>query len=221
MSITPESVQQLLSSQDLGDRLKALNQMRQLERATAFELIQSAIADKNVRVRYAAVSQMSTLGEENLPKSLDVLRDRLLNDPEPDVQAAAADALGALKLTSAFDDLQQLYHRTPEWLVQLSIIAALGDMGEPRAFELLEFALQSENELIQTIAISALGELGDIRAVGAIVPYASHTDWQMRYRVAQALARLGGPEAEATLKTLAQDEVEQVAEAAQVAHNTR
>jgi len=34
----------------------------------------------------------------------------LFNDPEPDVQAAAADCLGALKLTEAFEDLQQLYH---------------------------------------------------------------------------------------------------------------
>lgn len=221
MSITPESVQQLLSSQDLGDRLQAVNKMRQLEPATAFDLIQSAIADKNVRVRYAAVSQMSTLGEQNLPKSLEVLRDRLINDPEPDVQAAAADALGALKLTAAFDDLQQLYHSTSEWLVQLSIIAALGEMGEPRAFELLEVALNSSNELIPTIAISALGELGDRRAVATIAPYATHADWQMRYRVVQALARLGGPEAEATLKTLAKDEVEQVAEEARAAQNTR
>ena len=219
MSITPESVQQLLSSQDLGDRLQAVNKMRQLEPATAFDLIQGAIADKNVRVRYAAVSQMATLGEQNLPQALEVLR-ASLKDPEPDVQAAAADALGALKLTAAFEELEQLYHSTSEWLVQLSIVAALGDMGEPRAFELLEVALQSSNELIQTIAISALGELGDSRAVPAIAPYASNPDWQVRYRVAQALARLGGPEAEATLKTLANDEVQQVAQEAKAAQNT-
>jgi len=48
-------------------------------------------------------------GRTGLSTALTVLRDRLFNDPEPDVQAAAAD-WGALKLTEAFEDLQQLYH---------------------------------------------------------------------------------------------------------------
>jgi HEAT repeat protein len=127
------------------------------------------------------------------------------------VQAAAADALGALKLTDALEDLQQVYSSTSEWLVQLSIVAALGEMGDPKAFGMLENALTSENELIQTIAISALGELGDKRALPLLLPYASNADWQIRYRVAQALGRLGGAEAEAALEILAKDGVEQVA----------
>lgn len=215
MSITPESVEQLLSSQDLGDRLRAVNQMRQLEPAIAFQLIQPAIADKNVRVRYAAVSQMSTLGQQDLSRSLEILLDSLHNDPEPDVKAAAADALGALKLTEALEDLQQVYSSTSEWLIQLSIVAALGEMGEPKAFPILETALASQNELIQTIAISALGELGDRRAIALLVPYAESPDWLVRYRVAQALKRLGGTETEAVLEKLAKDEVKQVAEEAQ------
>ncbi len=214
MNITPESVEQLLSSEDLGSRLRAVNQMRQLEPAIAFNLIQTAIGDKNVRVRYAAVSQMSTLGKQDLPLSLKILLECLHNDPEPDVQAAAADALGALKLTEALDDLQQVYSSTSEWLLQLSIVAALGEMGEPKAFGILENALTSENELIQTIAISALGELGDRRAIALLLPYAENPDWQVRYRVAQALARLGGTETLAALERLANDSVEQVAEEA-------
>lgn len=211
MSITPESVEQLLNSEDFGDRLRAVNQLRQLEPAIAYNLIQPAIADKNVRVRYAAVSQMSTLGTQNLSNALEVLLDSLRNDPEPDVKAAAADALGALKLTEALEDLQQLYNNTSEWLIQLSIVAALGEMGDPKAFPILEKALNSEHELIQTMAIGALGELGDKRALPLLLPYVSNADWQVRYRVAQALTRLGGAEADAALKILAQDEVEQVA----------
>jgi HEAT repeat protein len=211
MSITPESVEQLLNSEDFVDRLRAVNQLRQLEPAIAYNLIQIAIGDKNVRVRYAAVSQMSTLGTQNLSNALEVLLDSLRNDPEPDVKAAAADALGALKLTEALEDLQQLYNNTSEWLIQLSIVAALGEMGDPKAFPILEKALNSEHELIQTMAIGALGELGDKRAIPLLLPYASNADWQIRYRVAQALVRLGGEESEAALKILAKDEVEQVA----------
>ncbi|NER22435.1 MAG: HEAT repeat domain-containing protein [Symploca sp. SIO1B1] len=214
MSITRESVQQLLNSQDYGERLRGINQLRQLEPAVAFELVQPLIKDPNTRVRYAAVSLMDVVGTQDLAVSLDILRDRL-SDPEPDVQAAAADALGALKLTEAYDDLQQLYQDTPEWLVKVSIIATLGELGEPRSFELLLSALSSENSLIQTMAISALGELGNASAVPLLIPYADHSDWQMRHRVAQALIRLGGTEARSTLETLANDPVAQVAQEAQ------
>lgn len=214
MSITRESVQQMLSSEDYGQRISGVNQLRQLEPAVAFELIQPVLTDNNTRVRYAAISQLDTLGHQDLQATLTILRDRLLNDPEPDVQAAAADALGALKLTEAFDDMQQVYQQTPEWLVQFSIIAALGELGDPRSFPLLEEALNSETSLIQTAAISSLGELGDVRAVPLIIPYATNSDWQMRYRVAQALGNLGTSEAQSALEALVNDPVEAVAQEA-------
>ena len=211
MSITPESVKQLLNSEDLGDRLRAVNQIRQLEPATGFELIQNAVNDSSSRVRYSAVSQLDTLGGQNLDLSLNILRDRLLNDPEADVQAAAADCLGALKLHDAFEDLQQSYQTTNEWIVQFSIIATLGELGDPRAFELLKEALSSDNDLVKTAAISSLGELGNTQAIPLLAPYATDPDWQVRYRLAQALSRLGGTEAKSILKTLANDQAEAVA----------
>ncbi|MBW4486273.1 MAG: HEAT repeat domain-containing protein [Trichocoleus desertorum ATA4-8-CV12] len=217
MTVTPESVQALLHSEDFGDRLRGVNQLRQLEPATAFPLIQTAVADSSARVRYAAVSQLSSLGNHDLAQTATILRDRLHNDPEPDVQAAAADSLGALKLQDALGDLQELYQKTPEWLVQFSIIAALGELGDPRAFGLLETALTSGNDLVEMAAIGSLGELGDPRAIPLLVSYASHPDWQVRHRLVQALGRLGGTEANSALATLAQDEVPQVAQDAQEA----
>lgn len=214
MSITPESVQQLLKSENFGDRIRGLNQLRQMEAKVAFELIKPMVTDKNTRVRYAAVSQFDTLGQEDLVASLEILRDRLYNDPEPDVQAAAADALGGLKLTEAFDDLFKMYHQSSDWLIQFSIIATLGELGEPRGFELLQEALTSDNNLVQTAAISSLGELGDNRAVPLLIPFANNDDWQVRYRLTQALGRLGGEQANVALEKLAQDEVEQVAQEA-------
>lgn len=215
MSVNPESVKQLLVSEDLGDRLRAVNQIRQLEPTIGFELIQNAINDSNSRVRYSAVSQFDTLGGQDLDLSLSILRDRLLNDPEPDVQAAAADCLGALKLKAAFEDLQQLYQTSNEWIVKFSIIATLGELGDPRSFELLQQALSSDNELVQTAAISSLGDLGDAQAVPLLAPYATNPDWQIRYRVAQALGRLRSTDAKTILETLVNDEVEAVATEAQ------
>ena len=214
MTINPESVQKLLTSAELSDRLRGVNQLRVLERAIAFELVQIAVKDSNPRVRYAAISQLDHLGWENLPITLEILRDRLHHDSEIDVQAAAADCLGALKLTETFADLQQAYNNSSEWLLKLSIVAALGEMGEPQSFALLKDALNSDIELIKTAAIGSLGELGDLRAVPLIAPYATHPDWQIRYRVVQALKHLGSPEALCILESMADDEVEQVAEQA-------
>lgn len=220
MSITPESVQTLLQSDNFGDRLSAINQMRQLDPAVAFELIQPAVMDKNVRVRYAAVSQLSVLGQQNLSLALNLLRQALLEDPEQDVQAAAADSLGALRLTDAFTDLQAVYDRSPDWLVKFSIVAALGELGDPRAFELLKSALQSDNELVKTAAIGALGELADERAIAVLLPYVSDPDWQVRHRVVQALAHFNGPEVKTALEQLSHDESAPVAEEAKLYLNS-
>ncbi|MBE9100911.1 phycobilisome degradation protein NblB [Vacuolonema iberomarrocanum] len=216
MSVTPESVRALLESEDFGDRLRGVNHLRQLDPAIAFEMIKPAVTDSHVRVRYAAVSQIASLGTQDLQASLELLRDRLLNDPETDVKAAAADALSALKLTEAFDDLSSLYHQTDEWLLQFSIVAALGEMGDPRGFDLLQEAIQSENELVRTAAVGALGELQDPRAVALLEPFAESDDWQLRYRVVQALGRLRNqPGAQATLQTLTADASDAVAGEAQ------
>lgn len=216
MTITPESVETLLKSENFGERLTGVNQLRQLDPAVAFELIQIAITDKNVRVRYAAVSQLATLGQQNLSLSLEVLRRCLLEDPESDVQAAAADALGALKLASAFQDLQALYDRSSDWIVKFSIVAALGELGNPEAFGLLERAIQSDNELVEIAAIGALGELGDDRAVPLLLPYVGNPDWQIRHRIVQALSHFNQPGVREALEQLSQDEMGSVAEEAKL-----
>jgi HEAT repeat protein len=211
MNITPESVQELLNSEDFGERIRGLNQLRQIDLKTAFDLVQPMITDNNTRVRYAAVSQLDTLGVIDKDTALKLLRDRLFNDPEADVQAAAADAIGGLKLTEAFEDLNGVYHNTSEWLVQFSIIAALGELGEPQSFTLLKEALHSNNNLLQTAAIGSMGELGDPQAIELLKNFAEHEDWQIRFRLVQALGRLGGEEAKAIITKLVDDESEQVA----------
>ena len=209
------SIDRLISSENKGDRITALNLIRELEPEIAFGYIKQLVTDNNTRVRYAAVSQLATLGSQDLAGSLIILRDRLVNDPEPDVQAAAADSIGALKLTDAFDDLQNLYETTPEWLVQFSIIAALGELGDPRGLKLLETALANDTSLVQTAAIGAIGELGNPDGVESLIPFVTNPDWQIRYQLARSLRNLGGDLAAQNLAILATDSVEQVAKEAQ------
>ncbi len=214
MSLTPESIKQLLYSEDFGERIKGINELRNIDKKTAYELIKPLVKDDNVRVRYAAVSQMDTLGDVNKEESLEIIKERLYNDPESDVRAAAADAIGGLKLTQAFPDLKKVYNDTSDWLIQFSILAALGELGHEDGFDLLKEALESDNALLQTTAISALGELGNHKAVDLLVGFADNTDWQVRHRLAQALGKLGGDEAQKTLISLAEDESNLVAQEA-------
>ncbi len=214
MTPTPESVKVLLESPEYGDRLTGINQLRQLPPSIAFILITPLIKDKNARIRYAAVSQLDPLGKENLGQALELLRDRLHNDPEIDVKAAAADVIGGLQLTSAFEDLKDLYFQTSEWLIHLSIIAALGEFGDPRGFDLLKDAINSDNNLVKTAAISSFGELGDTSALSLLLPLVDDEDWQIRHRLAMALGRLGGEQSQATLEKLAADNIELVAQEA-------
>ncbi len=214
MANTPDSVRELLHSEDYGDRLRAVNQLRDLDLADAFDLAQLAANDGNARVRYAAISQLASLGQQDLATVEPLLRRALTNDPEPDVQAAAADAIGGLHLRSAYADLAAVYHSTGEWLVQFSIVAALGELGEPQAMDLLQEAIGSDNDLVITAAIGALGELRDERALPLLLPFATHPDWQVRHRLVQALAQFSQPAAQAALATLAQDSSAIVAEAA-------
>ncbi|ANV83225.1 phycocyanin alpha phycocyanobilin lyase [Picosynechococcus sp. PCC 7003] len=209
-----ESVQQLLSSDSFGDRISGLNQLRAFSPQEAFPLIQPLLSDPEARVRYAAVSQMDAVGQGFETEALALLRHALFNDSELDVKAAAADAIAGLKIAEAYDDLAQVYHSTSEWLLQFSIVAALGELGNPNAFDLLKEALKSETELVRTSAISALGDLGDRRAIALLTPFIADEDWQVRYRLAQSLGRLGGEEVKPFLETLAQDEQAAVADEA-------
>ncbi len=215
MDVNPESIQALLASENYGDRLKGLNQLRELAPTKALELIQPVLSDENVRVRYAAVSQLATLGEQNRSETTTTLLKFLDEDKELDIKAAAADALGALHCAEAYPQLEAAYQSSNDWVLQLSIIAALGELGNPAGFELLETALGSETELVRIAAITALGELGDERAIGLVAPLAKDDDWQLRSRVAQALGNFKSNEAaQSVLQALTDDKSEQVAQIA-------
>jgi HEAT repeat protein len=204
-------IQQLLNSSDYGDRLSGLNFLRQLPPVEGWRMLKPLIKDSNARVRYSAVSQIDTLGQVDPEEALEMIRDRLSNDSEIDVRSAAADAIAGLKLTAGFEDLLKAYQETSEWLLQFSIIACLGELGDPRAFDLLKDALLSPNELFKTAAISSFGELGDLRALPLLLPFSTNEDWQIRYRLAQALGYLKSPENRETLERLALDPVKEVA----------
>lgn len=204
----PPNVAELLNAltvTDLGARLRAVNQARFLNPEEQFQVLAQAGSDSNSRVRYAAVSQLGTVSLSNLDPILGLLQEKLAEDPEYDVRAAAAAALGDLKQPQALDDLLRAYHRETEWLVHFSIIAALGELGNPQAFDLLADILTQGNELMRTVAAGALGDLKDPRAIPLLASQLGTEDQQFRYRICLALANIGGEDVRPLLLGLSQD----------------
>lgn len=214
------SVEQLLTmleSSDLGDRLRAVNQARPLDPEQIYQVLKKATGDTSARVRYAAVSQIGTVPFSDPSEPLALLRGLLKSDPEFDVRAAAAASLGDLKQPEALEDLLESYRQETEWLVQFSIVAALGELGHVGAFDTLVEALTQGSELTRTAAAAALGDLGDARGIPVLENYLTDEDWQLRYRVCLSLEKIGGEAARPGLERLSQDEVAQVATQAQEA----
>ncbi|WP_017327880.1 HEAT repeat domain-containing protein [Synechococcus sp. PCC 7336] len=209
-----EEVAALLQSEDWGDRLKAVNQTRTLTGTDALKLLSQAAVDPHTRVRYAAISQIGTLKLDDPTAPLPLLRDRLLSDSEIDVRAAAAAAMGDLKQPEVLPDLLAACDRETEWLAVLSIIAALGELGDLAAFDRIQQATGDDNGLIRATAASALGDLGDPRGLDALIRLAAEEDWQIRHRACIALGKIGAGGARPTLETLADDDIEQVAQTA-------
>jgi HEAT repeat protein len=194
-----------LTADDLAVRMKVLPASRSLGIDERFALVCMAVNDSNSRIRYDAISQLSSLGAVDMARTQSLLKEALWNDPELDVRAAAADSIGALKIKDLFPELQGVYAQTSDWLLQFSVVASLGELGDDRAYDLLLQALHHENDLVKTAAIGSLGELGKPEAVAVLIPLADHPDWQIRYRLAQALATLGGEQAQITLQKLQSD----------------
>ena len=209
--VNAEELNRLAASEDWGDRIKAINQVRELPAEEAFLLLSQLANDPNTRVRYAAISQIGTLDLADKTTPLPLLRDRLQTDAEVDVRAAAAAALGDLKQPGTVDHLLVALEREDEWLMVLSIIAALGELGDLAAFEAIQAAASNDNVLIRATAASALGDLGDERGLPSLQTLASDEDWQTRHRVCIALGKIGGNTARSYLETLATDPEEQVA----------
>ncbi|MBW4698432.1 MAG: HEAT repeat domain-containing protein [Aphanocapsa lilacina HA4352-LM1] len=208
-----ETPEEKLASPNLGDRLSAVGSLRDVPAERSVALLVKAAQDDNARVRYAAVS---LLGQKEDPSVLGLLRTLLTSDPEFDVRAAAAAALGDLHAQEAYEDLAAAFAQDNEWLVKFSILAALGELGDRRAVDLLVTALKGD-PLIRTVAAGALGQLGDRRAVGELVAYIDDEDWQLRFRIAQALGELGGEEARSALQVLTHDPSDAVSSTARSA----
>jgi HEAT repeat protein len=185
-------VREHLRSNSPAERALGINYARYLDDHTRYDILIEMIEDSDPQVRYAAVTQLATVGAHDRQRTLRAVRKILWNaEEDATVRAGAADVLGGLRFHEAYPDLEKLFHESKDWVVRFSIVAALGEMGVPEAFSILVEALESKDEpLVQLAAIGALGELGDERARVHLEPLMNSADASIVERARFALEAL-------------------------------
>jgi hypothetical protein len=193
-------VREHLRSNSPAERALGINYARYLDESTRYDILLEMMEDTDPQVRYAAVTQLATVGSHDRQRTLKAVRKILWNTEEDaSVRAGAADVLGGLRFHEAFPDLEKLFHESKDWVVRFSIIAALGEMGVREAFPILVEALHANKEpLVQLAAIGALGELGDERARVYLEPLVNSSDASIVERARFALDALDARGSERT-----------------------
>lgn len=107
-------------------------------------------------LRVHAVCMLADIGTE---KSVGILSDVLLNDPDPLVKHEAAFSLGQMGYPSANGALERAVRKDPNEVVRHEAAAALGSIGSQSARTTLETALKDTSEIVRNSARTSLVNL--------------------------------------------------------------
>jgi HEAT repeat protein len=100
--------------------------------------------------------------------------------------------------------------------VRFSAAVSLGNLKDPRAFDVLIQALDAPEVVLQQAAIAALGEIKAVAAIDRLLLFIEAEDWLVRQRLAEALGQLPTPKSISALKYLTKDHHPHVAAAATI-----
>ncbi|HSR42104.1 MAG TPA: HEAT repeat domain-containing protein, partial [Longimicrobiales bacterium] len=166
----------------------------------AIEHLTSTLAHEDLRVRRETVLALAKLGGENAG----ALALGMIDDPEAEVRAATAMALGELEMEKAVRPLRKRLEEEDDEDVQVQILRALGQLGDPGAVpEIEKHAVASffsrPPRPVRIAAYKALSEIGTPHAVKLLEKALDDKDSEIRVAVRGMLKSLEAEkEAEAT-----------------------
>jgi len=129
------------------------------------------------------------LADEDPAKALPLLYGHL-NDQDPRVRAAAAEALGELGDESAIEALGKALAKDSDSDVRESVADALGEMGSPNSVQVLRAGLKDSDEDVRAAVVDALGEVGGAEAERVLRQALADQDEDVRDAAVAALAKL-------------------------------
>jgi len=203
-----------LKSDDCDVRWHAARVLRWTKDARAVDPLVRALKDADCNVRWSAAESLVVMGEQAVEPLIAALR-----DADRDVRWRAGWALGRLKGAAAVDSLiRALGDADPD--VRWRAAWALGQIGDAQAEWALIHALEDDYANVRWSAAEALGIIQDENAVGPLIKLLNNPDEEIMIRLvaADALGKIGAPEAEAALQqVILRDEFAPIHETARTA----
>ena len=185
----PEQVARLvpyLSHGDAAVRSAAAEALARAPAEQALPVLNAELGDHGFRPE--VVRAMGGLGEMTCGALLP-----LLDDPEPAVRRAAADALSRCGVASVAGPLREALERESDLDVRRSILQAVGRAAGEDAVELLAWEARSEDPETRLVAVEALGSTGAAAAAEPLIE-ALHGPVNERLAALRGLERLAVPE---------------------------
>lgn len=135
-----------------------------------------------------------------------------LRDTSADTASEAAASLGATRDPSAVKPLMEVVANTDGFfhpVVRAAAATSLGQLADKRAVPTLIAGIRDEMAEASAESIRALAAIGDPRAVAPLIDVVRNADGYflsfVRRAAVQALVKLGGPEATAALRVVAEN----------------
>lgn len=228
-----------LESLDLEQLTETWNEIDPLRRQRLLEDLE-VLADSNYRVNFESVfklglgdsaSQSRRVSIRGLWENEDsdfaaTLISILIDDPDPDVRAEAANGLGKFVYLGELDEIEEdLYTGIKSQLFEViegshpdvirrRALEAIGFSGEKQASILIEEAYNTDKEDWLISAIIAMGRSADTQWVPQIIENLPHENEQIRLEAAQAAGLLSAQETVPHLLQLIDDPEDDVRKAA-------
>ena len=117
-----------------------------------------------------------------------------LEDSDPSIGIAAAEALGNLQTPKAILPLAACLNQTNELLITTAV-QALANLEHPDAITPLTAALRLEQPAAQSIAIAALGKMKATGAIPTLAELLSSADAQQKLEIITAFEKIASPAA--------------------------
>lgn len=151
--------------------------------------------------RLALAACVGRLDEDDVRAAV---ADRLVEDEDASVRAAAAELLGGAG-EAAFDALMKARSDGDDRVVE-AVVSALGELAIERAVPyLLDTARNHSDRLVREAAVAALGAVGDDTAVPLLLDLLATGPPQVRRRAAVALTAFDDPAIEPALRRARED----------------
>jgi HEAT repeat protein len=154
------------------------------QRAVPFLL--DGLTHPNEDVRKFVSDILGLTGDQ---KAVPALSKAALEDEEPNVVAAAIEALGKIRSPLALPSLYKIFEKSE--IMKVEAAEAIGLIGNPESAGFLEKNLDSDDPIVKYAVIDALGNLGQLSSLPVLLAAIPLNETLIQEQLCQAVLKIG------------------------------